>query len=135
MLLISECKIGMAAELEKTFSSEDVNIFSKLSGDVNPVHLDDDYAKNTMFGARIVHGALASSVFSTIFANILPGAGCIYLKSENKFLKPIYLDELVTFKIEVTDIIKEKSRVVFKTVATSGDKVFIVGTAELYLPE
>jgi len=135
MLSISEYKIGMTAELEKSFSSEDVNIFSKLSGDVNPAHLDDDYAKNTMFGARIVHGALASSVFSTIFANILPGAGCIYLKSENKFLKPIYLDELVTFKIEVIDIIKEKSRVVFKTVATSGDKVFIIGTAELYLPE
>ncbi|MDI1225603.1 MULTISPECIES: MaoC family dehydratase [Acinetobacter] len=135
MLSISECKIGMTAELEKSFSSEDVNIFSKLSGDVNPVHLDDDYAKNTMFGARIVHGALASSVFSTVFANILPGAGCIYLKSENKFLKPIYLDELVTFKIEVIDIIKEKSRVVFKTVATSGDKVFIIGIAELYLPE
>lgn len=134
MLSISECKIGMTAELEKSFSSEDVNIFSKLSGDVNPVHLDDDYAKNTMFGSRIVHGALASSIFSTIFANTLPGPGCIYLKSENKFLKPIYLNTNIFFKVEVVDILQEKKRVIFKTIAISNEQNCIVGTAELYIP-
>ncbi len=57
MLSIQECQIGMISELVHSFSSDDVNNFSKLSGDVNPVHLDEDYAKGTVFGARIVHGA------------------------------------------------------------------------------
>lgn len=135
MLLISDYKIGMTAELTKSFSDEDVDSFAKLSGDINPVHLDENYAKETIFGARIVHGALVSSIFSTIFANNLPGAGCIYLKSENKFLKPVYLNEPVHFKIEITDVIKEKKRVIFRTSAISKDIECIVGTAELYIPD
>ncbi|RKG36795.1 MaoC family dehydratase [Acinetobacter rongchengensis] len=134
MLLISEYKKGMTAELTREFSSDDVNIFSQLSGDINPVHLDDNYAKQTMFGARIVHGALVSSIFSTIFANTLPGAGCIYLKSENKFLKPIYLNEIVHFKVEVFDVISDRKKVIFKTSAISRNVECVVGTAELYIP-
>lgn len=135
MLPIKEYRIGMKSEVERSFSSEEVNLFSKLSGDINPVHLDDTYAQKTMFGRRIVHGALASSIFSTIFANLLPGAGCIYLKSENKFLRPIYLNEKVIFKVEIIDVLQEKKRVIFKTVAVSNDQECIVGMAELYIPE
>ncbi|MFX2101242.1 MaoC family dehydratase [Acinetobacter baumannii] len=135
MLLISDYKIGMTAELTKSFSDKDVDSFAKLSGDINPVHLDENYAKETIFGARIVHGALVSSIFSTIFANKLPGAGCIYLKSENKFLKPVYLNESVHFKVEITDVFKEKKRVIFRTSAISKDVECIVGTAELYIPD
>nr|AHB32543.1 WahO [Acinetobacter nosocomialis] len=125
----------MTAELTKSFSDEDVDSFARLSGDINPVHLDENYAKETIFGARIVHGALVSSIFSTIFANNLPGAGCIYLKSENKFLKPVYLNEPVRFKVEISEVIKEKKRVIFKTSAISKDVECIVGTAELYIPD
>ncbi|PHM83540.1 enoyl-CoA hydratase [Acinetobacter nosocomialis] len=135
MLLISDYKVGMTAELTKSFSDEDVDSFARLSGDINPVHLDENYAKETIFGARIVHGALVSSIFSTIFANNLPGAGCIYLKSENKFLKPVYLNEPVRFKVEISEVIKEKKRVIFKTSAISKDVECIVGTAELYIPD
>lgn len=135
MLSISQYKIGMCAEVLRSFSAKDVELFSELSGDKNPVHLNEEYASQTIFGTRIVHGALASSVFSTIFASKLPGAGCIYLKSENKFLKPIYLNENILFKVEVIDILKEKKRVIFKTVAISNDQNCIVGMAELYIPE
>ena len=135
MLSITEYKVGMYAEIVRSFSESDVDLFSKLSGDENPVHLNEEYAKNTIFGARIVHGALASSIFSTIFANILPGAGCIYLKSENKFLKPVFLNEAVNFKVEITNIVVEKKRVVFKTTAVFRNQECIVGTAELYIPE
>jgi len=135
MLLISDYKVGMTAELTKSFSDEDVDSFARLSGDINPVHLDENYAKETIFGARIVHGSLVSSIFSTIFANNLPGAGCIYLKSENKFLKPVYLNEPVRFKVEISEVIKEKKRVIFKTSAISKDVECIVGTAELYIPD
>ncbi|MCU4489818.1 MaoC family dehydratase [Acinetobacter ursingii] len=135
MLSIHEYKVGMFAELLRVFSAEDVDAFSKISGDINPIHLDENYAKKTIFGERIVHGALASSIFSTIFANQLPGVGCIYLKSENKFLKPIYLNKNVVFSVCVVDILIEKRRVVFKTTAICDDKECIVGSAELYIPE
>ena len=135
MLLINEYKMGMVFELSKSFSNEDVNTFSKLSGDINPVHLDEQYARGTVFGGRIVHGALVSSIFSTIFANHLPGPGCIYLKSESKFLKPVFLNESVNFKVEITDILAEKKRVIFKTTAVFRNQECIVGTAELYIPE
>lgn len=135
MLPISQYKIGMCAEVLRSFSAKDVELFSELSGDKNPIHLNEEYASQTIFGTRIVHGALASSIFSTLFASELPGAGCIYLKSENKFLKPIYLNENILFKVEVIDILKEKKRVIFKTVAISNDQNCIVGMAELYIPE
>ncbi|MEB6680157.1 MaoC family dehydratase [Acinetobacter lwoffii] len=134
-LKISNIKIGDKVELVRQFSIEDVTQFSKLSGDINPVHLDEEYAKKTMFGQRIVHGALLTSMFSTIFANQLPGPGCIYLKSENKFLKPIYLEQQVLFQVEVENIIFDKKRVIFKTVAETNNQICIIGSAELYIPE
>ena len=93
MLDINDFSVGMSTQLERAFSDLDVNLFSELSGDKNPIHLDEDYAKNTIFAKRIVHGALASSIFSSIFANTLPGPGSIYLKSKLLFLKPIYLND------------------------------------------
>jgi len=132
---IEKIKLGDKVELLRSFTEIDVEKFSQLSGDVNPVHLDENYAKNTIFKSRIVHGALASSIFSTIFANTLPGAGCIYLKSDNRFLKPIFLNTPVLFVVEVIEIIKEKRRIIFKTIAISNDKECIVRSAELYIPE
>ena len=134
MLLITDFNVGMSAEITRSFNANDVRVFSKLSGDINPVHLDEKYASETIFGSCIVHGALASSIFSTIFANTLPGPGCIYLKSENKFLKPIYPDEEVTFKVEVIDILEEKKRLIFKTIAITRSTECIVGTAEIFIP-
>ena len=134
MLLIADFNVGMSAEITRSFNANDLRVFSKLSGDINPVHLDEKYASQTIFGSCIVHGALASSIFSTIFANTLPGPGCIYLKSESKFLKPIYLDEEVIFKVEVTDILEEKKRLIFKTVAITRSTECIVGTAEIFIP-
>ncbi len=134
MLLISDFQVGMSAKLSRKFTGEEVKLFSNLTGDANPVHIDEDYATRTIFGARIVHGALASSIFSTIFANTLPGPGCIYLKSENKFLKPIYLDEEVTFKVQIIDIQKEKKRLIFDTFAIIDSKECIIGTAEIFIP-
>jgi acyl dehydratase len=133
-LNIENIKVGDRAELKRSFSAEDVQRFSRLSGDTNPVHLNEEYAKNTIFGSRIVHGALASSIFSTIFATTLPGPGCIYLKSENKFTKPIYLNDFVDYYVEVVDVIKERKKVVFETGAFIDGKKFISGTAELYIP-
>ncbi|WP_438012707.1 MaoC family dehydratase [Psychrobacter raelei] len=134
MLSISQFQVGMTAEIKRSFSSDDVIKFAEVSGDTNPIHLDDEYAKQTMFGTRIVHGALASSLFSTLFANKLPGPGCIYLKAEHKYLRPIYLNEEITFVIKLVKIIEKKQRLIFETVALNQDKKCIVGSAEIYIP-
>ncbi|WP_432787032.1 (R)-specific enoyl-CoA hydratase [Oligella sp. MSHR50489EDL] len=135
MLSIDKFTVGMTTQIERAFSAQDVELFAKLSGDCNPIHLDEAYAKTTAFGQRIVHGALASSIFSNIFGNILPGPGCIYLKSNLVFLKPIYLDAKIEYKVEITEIIKEKSRIILKTSAHADGKEFISGTAEIYIPK
>lgn len=134
-LKIEHVKVGDKAELKRVFTAEEVKAFSILSGDINPIHLDEQYASKTLFSSRVVHGALAASIFSTIFANTLPGPGCIYIKSENKFLKPIYLDKIVYFKVEVIEVLQQKKRVIFKTIAISNQQDCIIGTAELYISE
>lgn len=121
-------------KVHKSFSEEEVGLFAKLSGDFNPLHLNEEYAKNTIFGTRIVHGALATSIFSAIFANSLPGEGSVYLKSSFKFIKPIPLNTLVIYSVKVIDKILEKRRVIFETNAVINDSLCITGIAEIYIP-
>ena len=88
-----ERTIGHIAEFEKTFSPEDVALFSSISNDNNPIHLDAEYAEKSIFGRRVVHGLLVSSLFSKIFGTIYPGSGSIYLTQNVKFLKPAFVGE------------------------------------------
>ncbi len=132
-LSIDNIKLGDSAGFSRSFSSNDVELFAKLSGDLNPIHLDDIYAKNTIFGSRIVHGALTTSIFSSIFANTLPGSGSIYLKSSFKFIKPIPLNTTVNYFVKVMEIILAKNKVIFQRDAYIDGTLCITGTAELYI--
>ncbi|MDY6450138.1 MaoC family dehydratase [Acinetobacter faecalis] len=132
--ILDKINIDDSFEMSRQFSEKDVVLFSKLSGDLNPIHLNEEYAKGSVFGGRIVHGALATSIFSSIFANTLPGEGSIYLKSSFKFVKPIPLDTYVTYSVRVIDKIESKKRVVFETIAMINNMLCITGTAELYIP-
>jgi 3-hydroxybutyryl-CoA dehydratase len=133
-LQFSNFKIGMKHILSREFSEYEVNEFSKISGDKNPIHLDDDYARDTIFKQRVVHGALVSSIFSSMFANSLPGPGCIYLMSEFRYLKPVFLHEKVTFEIEIKALDSIKRRIVFENKAQSSHGLCIIGSAQLYIP-
>jgi 3-hydroxybutyryl-CoA dehydratase len=93
--------IGEYAAIERQFSERDVEIFAQVSGDYNPVHLNEEYAKTTRFGGRIVHGMLCSSLFSTLFATRLPGS--IYINQTLKFVKPVYIDDILEAKIIVKE--------------------------------
>lgn len=130
---ICELELGESSSYSKTFTEEDVITFSKVSGDVNPVHLDKEFAKTTQFGSRIVHGALVSSLFGTVFGNQCPGYGCIYFRQDSKFIAPVYLGDTITATVTVQEIQEEKRRVIFDTVATNqkGQNV-IVGQAIIY---
>ena len=129
---VNEMKIGDSASFSKTISEQDVNMFAEVTGDFNPVHMDKEFAKNTIFKDRIAHGMLVASLFSTILGTQLPGEGAIYTGQELKFTKPVYLEDTITATVTVTELDVEKNRVVLETIASNqnGD-VVIKGFAKL----
>jgi acyl dehydratase len=122
--------LGQRAEISKKFTREDVKLFADLSLDSNPVHLDEDYAKNSMFGDVIVHGMLVASLFSALLGKHLPGEGTIYLGQNLKFKKPIFLNQEVTASVEVIEIREDKDIITLSTVCKNDqNEVVISGEA------
>lgn len=133
---VSDLYVGQNASLSRRFALNDVKVFSELSLDNNPVHLDDDYAKNSIFGDRIVYGYLTASLFSGIIGSILPGPGAIYLNQNLNFRKPIYHNELVTATCTITHIREDKPIITLETVLKNEKgEVAIDGTAVIKLLE
>jgi 3-hydroxybutyryl-CoA dehydratase len=128
---IEDLSVGMSATYSKQLTERDVLLFADASGDRNPVHLDDHYARTTRFGGRIVHGMLTASVISAALGTRLPGPGSIYLSQDLKFLRPVRLGDTVFVTITVSDVIREKRRVVLSTVCKVNDEIVISGHAEM----
>ena len=127
---IGELKVGDSAEWSRTVTEDDIKLFAKATGDLNPVHLDQTYAEKTFFKGRIAHGLLSLGYISTVLGNILPGHGTIYLSQEVKFLAPVRIGDTITAKVEVMELIPEKNRVKFRTTCTNQeDKIVVDGTA------
>ncbi len=127
---IHELKIGDSAELSRTVTADDIELFAKATGDFNPVHLDQAYAEKTIFKGRIAHGVFSLGVLSTILGNILPGHGTIYLSQEVKFLAPVRIGDTLTARVEVIELIPEKNRAKFKTTCMNQDgKIVVDGIA------
>jgi acyl dehydratase len=112
-------KLGQQASISRSFTEQDVNDFARLSGDFNPIHIDPEFAKTTIFGQRIVHGVLVSSLFSNLLAEKVPGKGSIYLGQTFKFKKPVFFDQTVTAKVEVINIREDKPIVTMRTICTN----------------
>lgn len=112
-------KIEDKATLKKIITEKDIVEFSKVSGDTNPIHLNEEYAKNSIFGKRIAHGMLSASFISNVIGNQLPGQGTIYLKQSLKFCKPVYIDDIITVTVEVKEIDYDKSIILLDTKCTS----------------
>jgi 3-hydroxybutyryl-CoA dehydratase len=129
-------KVGDAATRTKTVTDEDIRAFAELSGDRNPVHLDDEYAAGTRFGRRIAHGMLAASLVSATLANELPGRGSVYLSQTLRFVAPVFPGDTVTARVEVTKVREDKPVVTLETVCTNqrGEKL-IEGEAVVLLTE
>lgn len=122
--------LGQTASISKSFTSEDVLVFSNISLDKNELHLDEAYAKTTVFGQRIVHGFLSGSLISAVIGTILPGQGAIYLHQDMDFRKPVYFGEKITAKVTVVKIIEEKNIYYLDTKCVNEDgEVKIEGTA------
>jgi 3-hydroxybutyryl-CoA dehydratase len=112
---IEELKIGDKAQFAKTISESDIYLYAGVTGDFNPAHLNEMYAKETHFKTRIAHGMLIAGFISTVIGNQLPGPGTIYLKQELNFLAPVRIGDTITAEVEVKDILLEKKHVRLKT--------------------
>ena len=124
--------IGDKFEHNFSYSQEDVVLFSKVTGDNNPVHLDDEYASKTIFKRPIIHGMLGASVFSKVFGTMFPGEGTIYLTQNIQFLKPMLVDTNYIAFFEVIEIDREKHRATVSTYVLNEDgKKVIDGNAIL----
>ena len=110
MKRVEDFEVGQHASFTKTFTEEDVQRFIEITGDVNPLHVDEAFAAGTPFGRRVLHGMLTASIFSTMVGMLLPGTGAIYRSQTIRFLLPVHLDETVTAHFVVRTIDRAKHR-------------------------
>lgn len=133
-LFFEDLAVGRTADFGKTITEADILLFSGVSGDTNPVHLNEDYAASTMFKGRIAHGMLSASLISTVFGTILPGPGCIYIAQNLKFKAPVRIGDTAIARVELLELLPEKKRAIFKTTVSVGATVVIDGDATLMVP-
>lgn len=134
MIKFSEIDIGMQFSYSQTITDADIKAFSGVSGDKNPVHMDDEYAENSRFKKRIAHGLMLASYFSAIFGTKFPGPGCVYVSQSLNFLRPVYIGSTVKAIVTVTAVNETKRRVFFETLCKVKKSNVIVGQAEIYIP-
>lgn len=112
-----------------SFSQQDVTDFARVTGDNNPVHLDEEFASKTIFKTRIMHGMLGACVFSKVFGTLFPGEGTIYLSQSVNFLKPMYVDVIYEAHFEVMEILEKNRARISTTILTNEGKKVVVGEA------
>lgn len=131
---LEEIEIGVCVSYSQTITDADIKAFAGISGDRNPVHLDENYAQNSKFKKRIAHGMMTASYFSALFGTKIPGEGCVYTHQSLNFKRPVYINDTVEATVTVTEVDIEKRRVKFKTVCKVDNKIVTDGEAELYVP-
>ena len=131
---IDQLEIGQTASFAKTVTEADVCLFAGITGDINPLHLNQEYAKNTIFKDRVAHGMLTAGMISAVLGVQLPGPGTIYSGQTLKFLAPVYIGDTITATVEVKEIVQEKGRVIMITTCTNQKgKTVVEGEATLAL--
>ncbi len=133
---IEELSIGESAEFAKTITETDIYLYAGITGDMNPAHINEEFAGNTAFKSRIAHGMLSAGLVSAILGNQLPGPGTIYLKQELAFTSPVYMGDTVTARVEVSEINQEKNKTKLKTTCVNQkDKTVLDGEAQVMPPQ
>jgi Acyl dehydratase len=120
---------------DRFISAEDVKQFAEIVGDLNPVHIDADFAAKTNFKKRIVHGAFLGGLISKVLGMDFPGRGTIYISQNSVFKRPVFVDTKVLVEIKVTQVIPEKRRLVLDTTILNADgEICLTGMATVWLP-
>ena len=133
-LYFDELSVGQSAERTHTVGAADIEAFAAVSGDHNPVHMDEAFAKTTAFGGRIAHGMLSAAYISAVLGNDLPGPGAIYLSQTLNFRRPVKIGDVVTARVTVAAIDAEKARVTLTTVCEVAGKAVVQGEAVILVP-
>ncbi len=129
-----DLEVGMSAAYGHTVTEADILMFAGVSGDTNPVHLNEELAAASMFGGRIAHGMLSAAFISTVLGTKLPGPGSIYLSQTLKFKAPVRVGDTVVARATITELAPEKRKAKFQTVCTVAGKVVLDGEAEIMVP-
>ncbi|MBN2285913.1 MAG: MaoC family dehydratase [Tissierellales bacterium] len=133
---IQEIKMGDKASFQKTVTETDVYLYAGITGDINPAHINDEYAKNTFFKGRIAHGMLTAGFVSAVLGMYLPGPGTIYISQDLKFTAPVKFGDTIKAEAEVIEILEEKNRIKLNTTCfnQNGD-IVLKGTAVVMPPK
>ncbi len=131
----SELKVGDSASISRTLTSKDIELFAIMSGDVNPAHVDEEFAKSDMFHKIIAHGMWGGALISTVLGTQLPGPGAIYLGQSLRFRRPVAVGDTITVTVKVAEMDANKHRVTLECQATNQhDEIVITGTADVIAP-
>ena len=133
-IVIEDIEIGMGRSLRKEVTDRDIELFAEVSTDRNPVHLDESYAQDTIFGGRIAHGMLTAGLISAVIGEQLPGHGTVYMGQSLKFLAPVRPGDVVLAEVEVIDIDYPKRRVRMETRCLVDGKKVLLGEATVLAP-
>ncbi len=131
---IEDISAGMASVYAKTITDADVILFAGISGDVNPLHLNHEFAIGSVFEGRVAHGMLTASFLSTIFGTRLPGPGCIYLSQTLKFKGPVRVNDTVVARAKVRSVDRKRRSVVFDCTCAVGETIVLEGEALILVP-
>ncbi len=129
-----DLEIGMDASYTRVVTEADIISYADISGDFNPVHMDEEYAKRTMFKGRIAHGLLTASYISAVFGMELPGPGAIYVSQTLNFKAPVMIGATVVATVRIIELVPSKKRALFDCICTIGEKVVLDGEAMLMVP-
>ena len=131
---MEELKVGDTAEIQKTISETDVYLYAGITGDLNPAHLNEEYARGTFFKTRIAHGMLIAGLISTILGNKLPGPGTIYTHQSVDFLAPVRFGDTITARAEITELDSERNRARLKTTCMNQEGTMVLDGEALVSP-
>ena len=130
----ADLAMGMQVSIENTVSEQDVQDFARVSGDYNPLHMDEEYAKTTQFKTRIAHGALTASYISAVLGNDLPGPGSVFMELNLKFVRPVKIGDTVVSTAEVIAMEERGNRVTLAVKGETNGKIVMKGEAKVMVP-
>ena len=134
-IAFEDIKIGTCANRIKKITETDISVFAAITGDYNPVHLDEDYARQTRFGGRIAHGMLSAGFISAILGCEMPGPGCIYLSQKLVFKAPVRIGDDVRTEVTVIDKDESRRRLSLNTICYVDTTIVVEGEAKIWIPE
>ena len=131
---IKELEVGQSASISKTVAESDVYLYAGITGDLNPAHVNEEFAKGSMFKERIAHGMLSAGFISAVMGMHLPGPGAIYIGQTLKFTAPVKIGDTITATVEVIEKFEEKNRIKLKTTCTNQDGVVVIDGEATIMP-